>query len=84
MLARAYLFLRDVENKLQMVHDAQTHLLPSDDHELRLLARRLGYRDGVDGQAAGRFRSDLVGHTGSVHQLFEDLLARPLTAGSVR
>ena len=27
-LARAYVFLRDVENKLQMVYDAQTHVLP--------------------------------------------------------
>ena len=27
-LSAAYLFLRDVEHKLQMVHDLQTHALP--------------------------------------------------------
>ncbi|HKZ32531.1 MAG TPA: hypothetical protein VJ648_09270 [Vicinamibacteria bacterium] len=81
-LARAYLFLRDVENKLQMVHDAQTHVLPVDDDELRLLARRLGYRDGRDAPAAIRFRSDLSGHRDTVHRLFQELLLRPLNAGS--
>jgi glutamate-ammonia-ligase adenylyltransferase len=81
VLARAYLFLRDVENKLQMVHDAQTHVLPADDAELRLLARRLGYADGRGVAAAARFGSDLAHHTDTVHRLFQDLL-RPLNAGS--
>jgi glutamate-ammonia-ligase adenylyltransferase len=81
-LARAYLFLRDVENKLQMVHDAQTHVLPEDDDELRLLARRLGYPDGRDAPAAVRFRSDLSGHAETVHRLFQELLLRPLNVGS--
>ena len=83
-LARAYLFLRDVENKLQMVHDAQTHVLPADEEELRLLARRLGYADDRDRPATARFRSDLAGHTRTVHRLFEELLERPLNAGSAR
>jgi glutamate-ammonia-ligase adenylyltransferase len=78
-LARAYLFLRDVENKLQMAHDAQTHVLPTDDDGLVQLARRLGY-GGDHAQAAGhavaRFRSDLRSHTDTVHRLFGDLLGR--------
>jgi glutamate-ammonia-ligase adenylyltransferase len=78
-LARAYLFLRDVENKLQMVHDSQTHVLPADERELRLLARRLGYADAA---AAARFRGDLAGHTDTVHRLFEELLLRRLSGGS--
>jgi len=81
-LARAYLFLRDVENKLQMVHDAQTHVLPVDDDELRLLARRLGYPDSPDAPAVVRFRSDLSGHAETVHRLFQELLLRPLSVGS--
>ena len=32
VLARAYLFLRDVENKLQMAHDSQTHVVPADEN----------------------------------------------------
>ncbi|HEY6903562.1 MAG TPA: hypothetical protein VI216_04595, partial [Candidatus Acidoferrales bacterium] len=33
-LTAAYLFLRDVEHKLQMVHDLQTHALPQEAEEL--------------------------------------------------
>jgi len=83
-LARAYLFLRDVENKLQMVHDAQTHVLPVDGDELRLLARRLGYPDRRDAPAAGSFRSDLAGHAETVHRLFQELLVRPSSAEALR
>jgi glutamate-ammonia-ligase adenylyltransferase len=84
-LARAYLFLRDVENKLQMVHDAQTHVLPADDHDLLLLARRLGYGgDRGHGAAAAvaRFRSDFRRHTDTVHRLFGEILGRLVSSGT--
>src|SRR5207248_2559046 len=42
-LTGAYIFLRDVENKLQMVNDAQTHSLPRERQELTACARLLGY-----------------------------------------
>lgn len=73
-LARAYLFLRDVENKLQMVHDSQTHVLPADAAEQRLLARRLGYADEGNVTASQRFLSDLRGHQDTVRRLFEELV----------
>jgi glutamate-ammonia-ligase adenylyltransferase len=76
-LAEAYLFLRDVENKLQMAHDAQTHVLPADDGELLLLARRLGYRGDREhgaAQAVARFRSDFRSHADTVHRLFRETL----------
>ena len=41
VLREAYPFLRHVEHKLQVVHDRQTHTLPSDEEGLRALARRL-------------------------------------------
>ena len=52
-LVEAYRFLRDVEHKLQMIHDVQTHALPDDQEELanarfawgmRLVIERLGWR----------------------------------------
>lgn len=43
-LRDAYIFLRDVEHKLQIVHEFQTHTLPTDPEALELCARRLGYR----------------------------------------
>ncbi|MCI0526962.1 MAG: hypothetical protein L0Y56_05840, partial [Nitrospira sp.] len=46
-LRDAYTFLRDVEHKLQMVHEFQTHTLPTDPEKLELCARRLGYRSPI-------------------------------------
>jgi glutamate-ammonia-ligase adenylyltransferase len=40
-LRDAYRFLRQVEHKLQIVQDRQTHSLPDDDDGIRALARRL-------------------------------------------
>ncbi|TMA96537.1 MAG: bifunctional [glutamate--ammonia ligase]-adenylyl-L-tyrosine phosphorylase/[glutamate--ammonia-ligase] adenylyltransferase, partial [Deltaproteobacteria bacterium] len=53
-LAGAYRFLRDVEHKLQIVHERQTHLVPRDAGEIAALARRLGFR-GADAVAAALF-----------------------------
>ncbi|MBB6483171.1 bifunctional [glutamine synthetase] adenylyltransferase/[glutamine synthetase]-adenylyl-L-tyrosine phosphorylase [Rhizobium lusitanum] len=44
-LATAYWFLRDVEHRIQMVRDEQTHLLPETDAELRRIAFMLGFAD---------------------------------------
>ncbi|HEY5648152.1 MAG TPA: hypothetical protein VIU33_01530 [Nitrospiria bacterium] len=69
-LREAYLFLRDVEHKLQMVHEEQTHTLPADPGELRRCALRLGYREEEGSEAADGFLSDLRRHTGNVHRIF--------------
>ena len=74
-LKRAYVFLRDVENKLQMVADAQTHSLPRSEEELRLCARRLGYRDDRGVDSASALRRDHQAHTEAVHPIFEAVLA---------
>jgi glutamate-ammonia-ligase adenylyltransferase len=66
-LTTAYVFLRDVENKLQMVQDAQTHWLPVADDELAACASLLGYT--VD-----RFEQDYSRHTAEVNRVFEDIL----------
>ena len=44
-LATAYLFLRWLENRLQMLRDAQTHVLPPDPLDRLRIARGLGYAD---------------------------------------
>jgi glutamate-ammonia-ligase adenylyltransferase len=76
-LARAYLFLRDVEHKLQMVHDLQTHALPEAPEELTRCAVRLGYA-GRDRQAAmKRFAGDYRRHTGLVNRTFRSLFYGP-------
>ena len=44
-LGEAYLFLRRVENRLQMLRDAQTHVLPEDAVDRLRIADGLGYPD---------------------------------------
>ncbi len=74
-LTQAYIFLRDVENKLQMVNDAQTHSLPADENELTACARRLGYFDSESGGAADQFRRDYQRRTGQVNRIFEEIFS---------
>jgi [glutamine synthetase] adenylyltransferase / [glutamine synthetase]-adenylyl-L-tyrosine phosphorylase len=71
-LSEAYVFLRDVEHKLQIVHERQTHLIPADPAEERLLARRLGYhlRSAANDEAAA-LRADLAHHRDLVRRAFE-------------
>ncbi len=77
-LSEAYLFLRDVEHKLQIVHERQTQVIPQDAEEERLLARRLGYHLGsvpAEGRATSaevdRFHADLARHRTAVRRSFE-------------
>ncbi|MBR0556335.1 bifunctional [glutamine synthetase] adenylyltransferase/[glutamine synthetase]-adenylyl-L-tyrosine phosphorylase [Ciceribacter sp. L1K23] len=44
-LTACYWFLRDVEHRIQMVHDEQTHLLPSTEAELKRIALMSGFAD---------------------------------------
>ncbi len=73
VLCTAYIFLRDLENKLQMVNDHQTYLIPRDPVEVRRLALRLGYADTHAGSASERLKDDYKTHTGEVHEVFQKL-----------
>jgi glutamate-ammonia-ligase adenylyltransferase len=42
-LARAYVFLRDVEHRIQMIADEQTHVLPTSESGMVIVARMMGY-----------------------------------------
>ncbi len=72
-LAEAYLFLRDVEHKLQVVAGLQTHVLPDTDSGMRALAARMGF--GKDARAAEEFISRLESHRALVAMQFRETLA---------
>jgi glutamate-ammonia-ligase adenylyltransferase len=72
-LADAYLFLRDVEHKLQIVAGRQTHTLPSESIELRALAARLGF--GKSAADADKFLRRLARCRELVAAQFRDTLA---------
>ncbi|MDF1631949.1 bifunctional [glutamine synthetase] adenylyltransferase/[glutamine synthetase]-adenylyl-L-tyrosine phosphorylase [Mycoplana sp. MJR14] len=46
-LIAAYWFLRDVEHRIQMVRDEQTHLLPETEAELKRIAFMMGFADAA-------------------------------------
>ena len=72
-LAEAYLFLRDVEHKLQLVSGLQTHTLPRDEVGIRQLAARL--RMGKGERAPVRLRATLRKHRELVAKQFRETLA---------
>ena len=80
-LTEAYFFLRRVENRLQMIGDQQTHVVPDAPDELRRLAALSGFAD------ADAFADALVAELATVEThyggLFEKLPALPEAAPSI-
>jgi [glutamine synthetase] adenylyltransferase / [glutamine synthetase]-adenylyl-L-tyrosine phosphorylase len=72
-LAKAYIFFRELEHRLQMAHGRQTHELPTDVDELATLARKMGLR-GQDAEVLAtvlmqRYRE----HTTKVRKIYDKL-----------
>jgi len=74
-LKESYLFLRNLEHKLQMVHELQTHLLPSKTEEIAKCAIRMGYPKGqtID-QTTKNFLQDYRQHTKRVHHHYQQVI----------
>ena len=67
-MARAYVFLRQVEHRIQYLDDQQTHVLPTRDDDLAWIARTMGYPDCC------AFLHELDAHRELVAQEFDTLL----------
>ncbi|MGB8413056.1 MAG: bifunctional [glutamate--ammonia ligase]-adenylyl-L-tyrosine phosphorylase/[glutamate--ammonia-ligase] adenylyltransferase [Candidatus Binatus sp.] len=72
-LSDAYLFLRDVEHKLQIVAGLQTHVMPAADDGMRALAARMGF--GKRPGALEKFSEQLKSHRALVAIQFRETLA---------
>jgi len=83
-LERAYVFLRDIEHKLQMVHDLQTHALPESPDELARCAIRLGYSVRNRRAAGRKFLADHRRHTANVHRIFLSYFGVPARSSLVK
>ncbi|HWP95033.1 MAG TPA: bifunctional [glutamate--ammonia ligase]-adenylyl-L-tyrosine phosphorylase/[glutamate--ammonia-ligase] adenylyltransferase, partial [Gammaproteobacteria bacterium] len=70
-LKAAYVFLRRLENRLQMRSDAQTHDLPQDPVERARLAAAMGFSD------TATFDAELARHRGRVQQIFDGVFIGP-------
>ncbi len=83
-LAASYRFLRTVEHRLQLLRLRRTHLLPTDEVQLRWLARSLGYKPDHRGDAVAVLRAELALHTREVRRIHEKLFYRPLLSAVAR
>ncbi len=72
-LSKAYVFLRTVEHRIQILDDLQTQTMPLDDRELRTLARRTGYL--APGLEAEQLLRDYAEHTNKVRSIYDELFA---------
>ncbi len=77
-LDAAYRFLRNTENRLQMIADRQTHKLPQDGINQLRLASAMGFSEWSS------FKATLTAHRASVQRHFDQVFATPRheTAGS--
>jgi glutamate-ammonia-ligase adenylyltransferase len=79
-LTAAYCFLRDVEHRLQMENNLQTHTIPIDNKARQRLARVMGFGKLPD------FEKALAQHTNKVRHAYDKLLkgpASPAISGSL-
>ena len=75
-LDTAYRYLRTLENRLQMIADAQTHSLPRDPAAQQKLARAMGHEDWE------ALRHAYAAHTAHVQREFNALVFAPTAEGA--
>lgn len=74
-LDAAYIFLRNLEHRLQYLDDAQTQMLPENEGDRALIAQSMGFAGWADFVAA------LDGHRANVSRHFEQVFALPQAEG---
>ncbi|GAB3247490.1 bifunctional [glutamate--ammonia ligase]-adenylyl-L-tyrosine phosphorylase/[glutamate--ammonia-ligase] adenylyltransferase [Chitinimonas naiadis] len=74
-LTAAYVFLRDLEHRLQYLDDGQTQMLPSNEADRLLIAESMGFLGWT------AFQSALDGHRTTVSRHFEQVFALPQAEG---
>ena len=67
-LSAAYIYLRDVEHRLQMENNLQTHTIPTDRKTRERLAKLMGH------ESVTIFETQLHQHTSEVRRIYEKLL----------
>lgn len=70
----AYLFLRRLENRLQMIDEQQTHELPEDPERRLLLGRSLGLPGNSDDELLEAFETELLVNRSVARRSFERIL----------
>ena len=73
-LASAYQFLRNLEHRLQVEQDLQTHILPEEPEKLELLAHRMPASQIGREPSAGRLMEEVRSHLEVVREVYERVI----------
>ena len=73
VMSNAYIFLRNLEHRIQIVEGRQTQKIPAKAVELERLARLLGFKDTPEMKAAAYFWDEYKKQTAGVHEIYDNL-----------
>ena len=72
-LKQAYIFLRNLEHRIQIVEGRQTQVIPVNTTEIERLSRMLGFKDTQDRKGTEQFWNEYKRQTGIVHEIYDVL-----------
>lgn len=72
-LKESYIFLRDLEHRIQIVECRQSQAVPARPEELERLARMMGFTDSGEKKAGRFFWEEYKKRTGAVHEIYRSL-----------
>ncbi len=72
-LVKAYRFLRDLENKIQISFGLQNHVIPIKKEDQSVLAKKMGIKETDNNNSAEMLLKEYEQHTQKVHKIFDDL-----------
>ncbi len=72
-LTKAYRFLRDLENKIQISFGLQTHVIPLKKEDQSVLANKMGIKGTNKNKSEEMLLIKYDQHTKKVHKIFDDL-----------
>ncbi|MFQ5894103.1 MAG: glutamate-ammonia-ligase adenylyltransferase, partial [Nitrospinota bacterium] len=70
-LSKAYTFLRELENRIQMTYGLQAHTLPEDEPSRAALARKMGLTGTTPAELASALLSAYEHHTARVRAVYD-------------
>ena len=74
-LRDAYIFLRNLENRVQISFGLQTYHLPKDEKDLAILARKMGFQGDTYQALVGQLNGEFERHTQFVGNMYARLFA---------
>ena len=72
-LKQAYIFLRNLEHRIQIVEGRQTQVIPVNTTEIERLSRMLGFKDTQERKGTEQFWNEYKRQTGVVHEIYDVL-----------